>query len=54
MTSRVGVPLLQGITAFFDGEYDRAVELLQPVMQEALQKMQVTHCGVEIDIEIKL
>jgi len=54
VTSRVGVPLLQGITAFFDGEYDRAVELLQPVMQEALQKMQGSNAQKDIFSQVLL
>ena len=34
MVTRLGVQLLQGITEYFDGEYNKAVELLSGIMAD--------------------
>ena len=41
VTAKVGVPLVEGITAFADGDYDKSVDLLQPIMSDVLTMIQV-------------
>ena len=41
MTSRVGIPLVEGINKFMDGDYKEAVSILGPIIPELMQKIQV-------------
>lgn len=40
VTAKVGIPLLEGITAFSEEEYEKAVDILQPIMPELLSSIQ--------------
>ena len=48
VTEKVGLPLMEGITEFFAGDYARAVEILNPVMPD-VQKM-IQGSGAQKDI----
>jgi len=48
VTEKVGLPLMEGITQFFAGDYARAVEILNPVMPD-VQKM-IQGSGAQKDI----
>ena len=41
VTSKVGIPLVEGITHFMDAEYNEAVDKLAPIMPELQTKIQV-------------
>ena len=48
VTAKVGLPLMEGITEFFAGDYAKAVEILNPVMPD-VQKM-IQGSGAQKDI----
>ena len=41
VTTKVGIPLVEGITHYMNAEYDEAVQKLAPIMPELQQKIQV-------------
>ena len=48
VTEKVGLPLMEGITEFFAGDYDKAVEILHPVMPDVQRMIQGS--GAQKDI----
>jgi len=54
VTSRVGVPLVEGIQAFMDQQYDLAVNKLVPIMPELTQKIQGSSAQKDIFRQILL
>ena len=54
VTQRVGVPLLEGITHYFDGDYSKAVATLAPIMGEVQTKIQGSRAQKDIFRQILL
>ena len=48
MTGKVGIPLMEGITEFFSGDYNKAVSHLAPVMTDIQRLIQGS--GAQKDI----
>ena len=48
VTEKVGLPLMEGITEFFAGDYAKAVEILNPVMPDVQNMIQGS--GAQKDI----
>ena len=48
VTEKVGLPLMEGITEFFAGDYTKAVEILNPVMPDVQEMIQGS--GAQKDI----
>ena len=46
VTTNVGIPLVEGITHFMDGEYTEAVEKMAPIMPELQKKIQVCEIAI--------
>jgi len=54
VTQRVGVPLLEGITHYFDGDFSKAVATLAPIMGEVQTKIQGSRAQKDIFRQILL
>jgi len=54
VTQRVGLPLLEGITQYFDGDYSGAVATLGPVMEELQTKLQGSRAQKDVFRQILL
>jgi hypothetical protein len=54
VTERVGLPLLEGITAYFDGDYRGAVAVLAPAMPELQAKLQGSRAQKDVFRQILL
>ena len=54
MTARVGVPLVEGITQYMDGEYSSAVQTLAPIMSELQGSIQGSRAQKDIYAQILL
>lgn len=54
MTARVGVPLVEGITHYMDGEYSSAVQTLAPIMSELQGSIQGSRAQKDIYAQILL
>jgi len=54
VTTKVGIPLLEGITHYMDAEYNEAVQKLAPIMDELQQKIQGSKAQKDIFRQILL
>ena len=54
MTASVGIPLVEGITQYMDGEYTAAVQSLAPIMSELQAKIQGSRAQKDIYAQILL
>merc|ERR1719295_710547 len=54
VTANVGVPLVEGITKYMDGEYSEAVSKLAPIMPELQEKIQGSKAQKDIFRQILL
>jgi len=54
VTAKVGVPLVEGITKYMDGEYSEAVSKLAPIMPELQEKIQGSKAQKDIFRQILL
>jgi len=54
VTTSVGIPLVQGINKFMDGEFSESVQLLAPIMPELQEKIQGSRAQKDIFRQILL
>merc|ERR1712226_1544706 len=54
VTARVGLPLLEGITKYFDGDYSGAVGSLAPVMEEVQETIQGSRAQKDVFRQVLL
>ena len=54
VTQRVGLPLMEGITQYFDGDYGKSVATLAPIMGELQTKIQGSRAQKDVFRQILL
>merc|ERR1719430_930220 len=54
VTTRVGLPLLEGITHYFDGDYSSAVSSLAPIMDDLQESIQGSKAQKDVFRQILL
>merc|ERR1719430_1678264 len=54
VTTRVGLPLLEGITQYFDGDYSSAVTSLSPIMDDLQQSIEGSKAQKDVFRQILL